>query len=345
MLQTAQRQSKTKKTKPAPPHERFLEAFRWMLLTRTLEEKLVSLYRGGLITGGVYIGKGQEAVSAACGLFLKKGDIFAPLIRDQAGRSAFGEPLLDVTRTYLGSRLGPMRGRDGNIHRGRPQQNQLAMVSHLGAMISVTVGALMAKRFKGEKGFIGMTCIGEGGMQTGAFHEGMNIAAVEQVPLVIVATNNHYAYSTPNDREFACHDLVDRAIGYGFEGYSLDGTDLSACLEVIGGAVKRARAGRPPQLVVASVLRLSGHGEHDDASYVTEEIKREPFARDCLKVAEQTIADLKLADAETLAEWRKEAAAKVDEAIATAQKEAPPEGDKEDWCALSTRDLVDQLEN
>jgi len=343
MLQTAQRQSKTKKTKTTLPHERFLEAFRWMLLTRTLEEKLVSLYRGGLITGGVYIGKGQEAVSVACGLFLKKNDIFAPLIRDQAGRSAFGEPLLDVMRTYLGSRLGPMRGRDGNIHRGRPQENQLAMVSHLGAMISVTVGALMSKRFKGEKGFVGLACIGEGGMQTGAFHEGMNIAAVEQVPLVIVATNNHYAYSTPNDREFACHDLVDRAIGYGFEGYSLDGTDLGACLEVIGGAVKRARAGRPPQLVVASVLRLSGHGEHDDASYVTEEIKREPFARDCLKVAEQTIADLKLVDAETLAQWRKEAVTKVDEAIAAAQKEAPPEGDKEDWCALSKRDLVDDV--
>src|SRR5436190_394605 len=146
MLQTAQRQSKTKKPKPASPHERFLEAFRWMLLTRTLEEKLVSLYRGGLITGGVYIGKGQEAVSAACGLFLQKGDIFAPLIRDQAGRSAFGEPLLDVTRTYLGSRLGPMRGRDGNIHRGRPRDNQLAMVSHLGVMIWLTARLAMALR-------------------------------------------------------------------------------------------------------------------------------------------------------------------------------------------------------
>src|SRR3989441_7171325 len=149
MLQTAQRsaKSKTKKT-PPPPHERFLEAFRWMLLARTLEEKLVSLYRGRLITGGVYIGKGQEAVSVACGLFLQKGDIFGPLIRDQAGRSAFGEPLVDVTRTYLGSRLGPMRGRDGNIHRGRPGDNCLAMISHLGAMIPVTVGTLMAKRFK-----------------------------------------------------------------------------------------------------------------------------------------------------------------------------------------------------
>ncbi len=344
MLQTAQRTAKSKTKKNAPPHDRFLEAFRWMLLARTLEEKLVSLYRGGLISGGVYIGKGQEAVSVACGLFLEKGDIFAPLIRDQAGRSAFGEPLIDVTRTYLGSRLGPMRGRDGNIHRGHPRNNELAMISHLGAMVSVTVGALMAKRFKGEKNFVGLSCIGEGGMQTGAFHEGINIAAVEQVPLVVVATNNHFAYSTPNDREFACHDLVDRAIGYGFEGYGVDGTDLPACLDVIGSAVKRARAGRPPQLVVASVLRLSGHGEHDDASYVPEEVKNQPFARDCLRVAEQTILDLKLLDADTLAQWRKEAAAEVDEAIAAAQKEPAPEADKEDWCAYSIRDLVDHAE-
>src|SRR5713101_5592894 len=344
MLQTAQRGKKTS-AKKAAPHERFLEAFRWMLLARTLEEKLVSLYRGGQITGGVYIGKGQEAVSVACGMFLQKGDIFAPLIRDQAGRSAFGEPIVDVARTYLGSRQGPMRGRDGNIHRGKPGDGQLAMISHLGAMVSVTVGALMAKRFRGEKNFVGLSCIGEGGMQTGSFHEGMNIAAVEQVPLVMVATNNHYAYSTPNDREFACRDLVDRAIGYGFEGYSLDGTDLGACLDVIGSAVKRVRAGRPPQLVVASVLRLSGHGEHDDASYVPEEVKRQPFARDCLKVAEQTIVDLNLVDAETLGKWRKDAIAQVEEAIAAAQQEPAPEGDKEDWCALSNRGLADQPES
>src|SRR5262249_17177923 len=178
MLQTAQRatksRSKKKQAAPSPTspreaaagraapalHERFLEAFRWMLLTRTFEEKLVSLYRGGHITGGVYIGKGQEAVSVACGLFLEKNDIFAPLIRDQAGRSAFGEPLVDVARTYLGSRFGPMRGRDGNIHRGKPGEGQLAMISHLGAMVSVVVGSLMAKRFRGEKNFFGLSCIG-----------------------------------------------------------------------------------------------------------------------------------------------------------------------------------------
>ena len=313
-----------------------------MLLARTLEEKLVSLYRGGLITGGVYIGKGQEAVSVACGLFLQKGDIFAPLIRDQAGRSAFGEPLLDVTRTYLGSRLGPMRGRDGNIHRGHPRKNELAMISHLGAMISVTVGALLAKRFKGEKNFVGLACIGEGGMQTGSFHEGMNIAAVEHVPLVVVATNNHYSYSTPNDRTFACADLVDRAKGYGYEGHTVDGTDLAACLNVIETAVKRARAGRPPQLVVAETLRLAGHGEHDDASYVTDEIKREPFAQDTLQRTEKFILDEGLLDRTALKQMRAEIAAEVEEAVATAQQEDPPQASEEDWCALATRELVDQ---
>jgi acetoin:2,6-dichlorophenolindophenol oxidoreductase subunit alpha len=351
MLQTAQHGKKSKKaaTDKASPqkaevHERFLEAFRWMLTARILEDKLASLYRGGMIVGGVYLGRGQEAVSAACGMFLQKGDVFGPLIRDQAGRSAFGEPLLDVVRTYLGSVKGPMRGRDGNIHRGRPRENQLAMISHLGAMIPVMVGKLMAKRMKGEKGFVGLTTLGEGGMQTGASHEGLNIAAVEQVPLVVVVTNNHWAYSTPNEREFACASLVDRAVGYGYEGHKIDGTDLDQCLEVIETAVKRSRAGRPPQLVVAEVLRLAGHGEHDDASYVTKEIKQERFARDCLKVAEKMIVDLQLIDRETFQSWRGEASAKVEEAITIAQKEPAPDGGAECWCAISTRELADPAE-
>ncbi|CAN5513555.1 thiamine pyrophosphate-dependent dehydrogenase E1 component subunit alpha [soil metagenome] len=341
MLRTAEPLSKSR-SQP-PPHERYLEAFRWMLQTRILEDKLASLYRGGMITGGVYIGRGQEAVSTACGMFLQKGDIFAPLIRDQAGRAAFGEPLLDVARTYLGSKEGPMRGRDGNIHRGRPRHGQLAMISHLGAMIPVVVGNLLAKKMKGETGFVGLTTIGEGGMQTGATHEGMNIAAVEKVPFVLVATNNHFAYSTPNDREFACTDLVDRAPGYGYEGHTVDGTDLTACLDVIGGAVERARAGAPPQLVVAKLLRLAGHGEHDDASYVPPEMRNESFARDSVKYTEQLILENCYADSATLRQWREEIAAEVEEAINTAQCEAAPQASDEDWRALATRELMDQI--
>jgi len=351
MLQTAQHGKKSKKIAPEKAsakkpdvHERFVEAFRWMLLARILEDKLRSLYRGGLIVGGVYLGSGQEAVSAACGMFLdkKKGDVFGPLIRDQAGRFAFGEPLLDPVRTYLGSVKGPMRGRDGNIHRGRPRENQLAMISHLGAMVPVMVGKLLAKRMKGEKGFVGLTTIGEGGMQTGASHEGLNIAAVEQVPLVVVVTNNHWAYSTPNEREFACTSLVDRAIGYGYEGHKIDGTDLNQCLEVIETAVKRARAGRPPQLVVAEVLRLSGHGEHDDASYVPSEMKSQPFAQDPLTRTEKFILEQGLLDAARLKQVRAEIAKEIDEAVTTAQKEDPPHPREEDWRSVSTAELLDR---
>ena len=344
MLQTAQRGKKasSKKAAPkAPVHERFLEAFRWMLLARLLEDKLASLYRGGMIVGGVYLGRGQEAVSAACGMFLQKGDVFGPLIRDQAGRSAFGEPLLDVVRTYLGSVKGPMRGRDGNIHRGRPRENQLAMISHLGAMIPVMVGKLLAKRMKGEKGFVGLTTLGEGGMQTGASHEGLNIAAVEQVPLVVVVTNNHWAYSTPNEREFGCANLVDRAVGYGYEGHKIDGTDLNQCLEIIETAVKRARAGRPPQLVVAEVLRLAGHGEHDDASYVPAEMKNQPFAQDPVERTEKFILEKGLLDRDALQQIRAEIAKQVDEAVATAQQEEAPHPREEDWRATSTDTLID----
>jgi len=170
--------------------ERYLTAYRWMLLARISEDKVATLYRGGKIIGGVFLGKGQEALSASIGMALLDGDVFAPLIRDQAGRLAFGEDLLDGFRTYLGSRLGPMRGRDGNIHRGRPREGLFAMISHLGAMIPAVAGSLLARRMKGQTGSVGAVCIGEGGTSTGAFHEGVNLAAIERLPLVVVVANN-----------------------------------------------------------------------------------------------------------------------------------------------------------
>ncbi|MDB6154423.1 MAG: acoA 2 [Chthoniobacteraceae bacterium] len=310
-----------------------------MLLARLVEEKIASLYRGGKIFGGVFVSKGQEALSVAIGSSLRKGDIFAPLIRDQAGRLAFGEPLLDCLRTYLGSRLGPMRGRDGNVHRGRPKEGMLPMISHLGAMIPAVAGCLMARRFRGIEGTVGATCIGDGGTSTGAFHEAMNLAAVERLPLVMVVANNQYAYSTPNSRQFVCRDLVDKAAGYGIEGHSVDATDLGACLKTLGHAVDRARAGHGPQLVIGSLLRLAGHGEHDDAHYVDPALKESALGRDCLKVAEQHILSSKWAAESTLLDWNEEAQKQIDDAVALTIREPLPDPNQEDWCALATRHL------
>ena len=321
--------------------ERYLGAFRWMLLARAFEEKLASLYRGGKVIGGVFLSKGQEALSAALGTALRKGDIYAPLIRDAAGRFAFGETLLDAARTIVGSRLGPMRGREGNIHRGKPREGYYAMISHLGVMVSTVAGGLVARRFKGVKDVVGATCIGDGGTSTGSFHEGLNMAAVEKLPLVVVVANNQYAYSTPTSEQYACGDLVDRAIGYGVRGHKIDGTDPQACFDVVGEAVARARAGEGPQMVVADLLRLVGHGEHDDAHYVNHALKVSPIGRDCLDVARTQIGAAGWMTPSQIDTLREQLQAEVESAFATALREPLPDPNLEDWRALATESLAE----
>jgi pyruvate dehydrogenase E1 component alpha subunit/2-oxoisovalerate dehydrogenase E1 component alpha subunit len=289
------------------------------------------------------LGKGQEAISSAVGTMLKPGDLFGPLIRDQAGRLAFGEPIIDVFRTYFGSRTGPTLGRDGNVHRGRPREGYFPMISHLGALISVVAGALIARRFKGDRTAIGATTIGDGGTSTGAFHEAINMAAVEKLPLVLVISNNRYAYSTPNSRQFACSDLVDRARGYGLEGYTMDGTDLGDCLEVVAHATDRARSGHGPQMVVGSCLRLSGHGEHDDAFYVDKSLFQTTLGRDCLRVAESYLREREWADEALLEIWRKNAKQHVEEAVAGAQREPLADPSDETWCPYATPRIAEAL--
>ncbi len=318
-----------------------LAAYHFMLRARQLDDKFAALYRAGKIHGGVFLGRGQEALSAAVGVSLKKTDVFAPLIRDAAGRLAFGETIEDAVRNYLGSALGPMRGRDGNVHRGKPLEGYFPMISHLGAMISVVNGALFARRMKGITGTVGATCLGDGATSTGAFHEALNQAAVEQLPLVLILADNQYAYSTPTSRQFVCADLADKAAGYGVAAHSVDGTDLAACLKTVGAAVGGARAGEGPQLVVAKLLRLCGHGEHDDSNYVDPKLKNSPLGRDCLKVAEELLVREKWADAADLARWRHEITGEIEEAVARVRREPAPDPYDEKWLAISSQHLTD----
>jgi len=319
--------------------ESHLAAYRFMLCARLLDDKFAALYRAGKIQGGVFLGRGQEALSAAIGVSLKKTDVFAPLIRDGAGRLAFGESVLDAVRTFLGSSLGPMRGRDGNVHRGKPRDGYLPMISHLGAMVSVVNGMLLARRFKKISGAVGAACLGEGATSTGSFHEALNQAAVEKLPLVLIVANNQYAYSTPAARQFACEDLADKAAGYGVGAHSVDATDLTECLKVIGDAVAQARSGQGPQLVVARLLRLCGHGEHDDAGYIIPELKNSPLGRDCLKVAEEILLNQNWTEAAQLAVWRSNIIQEIEEAVAQVQREPAPDPFTEEWRAIASEHL------
>jgi pyruvate dehydrogenase E1 component alpha subunit/2-oxoisovalerate dehydrogenase E1 component alpha subunit len=217
------------------------------------------------------------------------------------------------------------------------------MISHLGSTVSVVNGALMARRLQRKTGAVGAACMGEGGTSTGAFHEALNQAAVERLPLVVVVADNQYAYSTPNSRQFACNSLVDRAAGYGMKGHSVDGTDLSACLQTLQSAVEAARKGGGPQLVVASLLRLCGHGEHDDAHYIDPKLKASSLGRDCLAVAEKRLQTLGWASESDIRIWQNEAAQSVDEAVSQVQREPAPNPFAEDWRALASKQYCEGL--
>jgi TPP-dependent pyruvate/acetoin dehydrogenase alpha subunit len=211
-------------------------------------------------------------------------------------------------------------------------------------MISVVNGLLMVRKLHKKEGHVGAACAGDGATSTGAFHEALNQAAVERLPLVLVVANNQFAYSTPNHRQFACRDLADRAIGYGVAAHSVDGTNLEECLSVLSTAVSKAREGGGPQMVVGSLLRLCGHGEHDDAHYIDDQMKKTLLGRDCLKLAEERILREGWADANGIKALRQEVTLEVEEAVAKVQREPAPDPYRENWCALASRHLSELFE-
>jgi TPP-dependent pyruvate/acetoin dehydrogenase alpha subunit len=244
-----------------------------MLLQRYAEERIMALYRQGRIAGSVYTGYQQEAVAAGAGLALGPDDVVCPLNREQACHYARGVSVADLFRNFLGKGTGPTRGRDGNMHFGRPEIGVFPLVSMLGDLVPVTVGAALAFKRRGESR-VALTFIGDGQFSTGDVHEGLNLAGVLRVPAVFVIQNNHYAYSTPTERQMVNTNLSERVEG----GWSIpcarvDGTDAIAVYETVRAAVERARANGGPQAVEALSLRGHGHAAHDDARYVPDELR------------------------------------------------------------------------
>lgn len=310
-------------------------AYRAMVMARAFDTKISALYKAGKIFGGVFLGRGHEAVAACEAVFLTRGeDVYNPFIREQAGRCAWGDSVLESARSYLGSIEGRMRGRDSNVHWGFPELGNPAPISHLGAMVSVVAGMMLAKRFKGETGRVGVACIGDGTTSVGATHEAVNLIAVEKLPVVIVVTNNQFAYSTPNSQEFAA-DLMDRGRGYGLTCHECDGTDFMATLATMQRAISAARAGEGPQWVVANTLRMCGHGEHDDAAYIPEEVKAAYADKEPLAVARRQMLEAGWITEAEAAAWDDECRDEVQRLVAQAQREKTPNPADEDWCATS----------
>jgi TPP-dependent pyruvate/acetoin dehydrogenase alpha subunit len=304
--------------------ERF-ELLRLMLLQRLFEERVLALYRQGRVPGSVYSGRGQEAVAAGAGLALAPADVVAPLNRELACHFARGVTAADAFRNFLGKGTGPTRGRDGNMHFGAPQDGVFPLVSMLGDLVPVVVGAALAFKRRGEPR-VALTFLGEGGFSVGDTHEGLNLAGLWQVPVVLVIQSNRYSYSTPVSRQMVNTNIAQRVYGgWSIPAERVDGTDALAVLDAVRAAVERARSGNGPQAIEALSVRMQGHAAHDDARYVPAGM-REEFA-ERFDPVERLAARLALdgVDDDEIAASRAGAAADV--AAGLAEAEAAPEPD------------------
>src|SRR5437868_6292853 len=244
-----------------------LELYYWMRLTRTLEERLVALYRQTKVVGGLFRSLGQEADAVGSTFALEGRDIMSPLIRNLGAMLVKGATPVEVLKQYMAKGDSPTRGRELNIHFGDLDRGFIGQISPLGDMLPVMAGVTLTFKMRGEDR-VGLVFIGDGATSTGAFHEGINFAAVQRCPLVVIVENNGYAYSTPTHKQTAAKEFVDKAIGYGVPGEQADGNDVLAVYGVTKRAVDRARSGGGVTLIELLTYRRKGHAEHDNQSYV-----------------------------------------------------------------------------
>lgn len=303
-----------------------LELYRYMRLTRTLEERLVALYRQTKVVGGLFRSLGQEADAVGSAYALEQRDVLSPLIRNLGSMLVKGATPLEVLRQYMAKGDSPTRGRELNIHFGdTDRRNFIGQISHLGDMVPVMAGVTLSFKMKGEDR-VGLVYVGDGATSTGAFHEGINFAAVQRCPLVVIVENNGYAYSTPMHRQTAAQQFVDKAVGYGIVGVQADGNDVLATYDVTKEAVDRARAGGGVTLVELMTYRRKGHAEHDNQSYQPpEEIQRWAEENDPLDRYLRVLRDALKVPAAEIAAIDAEVAALVDEATDEAERSPMPE--------------------
>jgi pyruvate dehydrogenase E1 component alpha subunit/2-oxoisovalerate dehydrogenase E1 component alpha subunit len=309
-----------------PEQQRVL--YRHLLLTRLLEERMVSLYRQGKTTGGLFRCLGQEATAVGTAFALEEGDLLIPVIRDLGATLVRGARPVDILRQVMTKADAPARGRDGFLHFCLPDRGLYSGIAMLGTAVPVLAGMVLADRFLGRR-TVGMTYLGEGGTSTGAFHEGINLASVRKLPLVVVLEFNRYSYSTPSEMQCGAATLADKAAGYGVASAIVDGNDVLAVVEAARRAVAHARGGHGPYLLECKTYRRKGHAEHDGQAYVdaaelAEWARRDPIARFERQLDESGVLDAAAREA-----VRAEIEAQLDAAVAEAEASPSPVPDPE----------------
>ena len=304
---------------PALTNRQRLDLYRWMRLTRTLDDTMVSMWKQGRGLGGTFSGRGHEAISVSMAMALGPDDVIAPMHRDVGAYLVRGMTPARVFGNLLGRETGPSGGRDANLHgMGDLSLGILGYVSHIPQQIPLSLGVAMSFKYRGEPR-VALTVCGDGGTTTGPYHESLNMAALYGAPLVLIVENNQYAYSTPLRQQMANFAIVERAAGYGLSARSEDGNDVEAMFRSIKAAVDQARAGDGPTVIEARTMRMLGHAIHDGAEYVPRELLEEWEARDPVLGYRRRLLDEERAAPDRLDEIDAWAATEIEQAVAEAE--------------------------
>ena len=305
--------------------DQLLQLFYNLKLVRTFEDNLARLSLQGKILGGVYLGRGQEAIGVGTTFGLRPDDIVSPIHRDMGVFLLKGMPMRRLLCQIMGRKEGPSKGKDSWSHTGDMKYNILASSSMLGSSVPIACGAAMAVQMEG-KDSVAVTYFGEGSTARGDIHEGMNMAAIYKLPVILICENNYWAYSTPLEREAADTNLAKRASSYGRDGVVVDGNDILAVYEVTQAAIDHARRGLGPTFIECRTFRMAGHSLHDQDSYrAKDDIKAWEYKDPIVRYREWLVEHYRMTNDE---EQRMQE--KIDAEIADARKYADgqpyPEG-------------------
>jgi TPP-dependent pyruvate/acetoin dehydrogenase alpha subunit len=315
MATTRARRKTGSKGEPVESRDKqlLLRIFETMVMTRAVEDRMVSMYRSGDLLGSLYTGHWHEAISVGTASALRQDDFLAPIHRDLGAHLWRGMDPAQVMASFMGKATSPTGGRDGTLHYGRLDLNIYNLPSHIPDNYPVALGFAFAFQYREQDG-VSLAYCGDGSTSEGNFHESLNIAAAMKLPAIFVVENNQYAYSTPVRLQSAVKEYAVKAQAYGMPGVTVDGTDVLAVYDATSEAVARARAGEGPSLIEGVTMRMHGHAEHDPADYVPREMLEEWQKRDPVALFENVLLEHGIIDEETASKTREAARQKAIEA-------------------------------
>jgi acetoin:2,6-dichlorophenolindophenol oxidoreductase subunit alpha len=304
--------------------ETFIEIYYFMCLTRAMEDRTRTLFLQGRVVGGVYTAQGHEATTVGAAMTLHDGDCIVPQHRDLGMHLVRGGSPRAMMCQWLARGNSPTLGRDGQMHIGDMHHGIVPMISMLGESLPVACGVALTMKIR-KRSTIVMASCGDGATNTGAFHEALNFASVQKLPIVFIIENNGYAYSTPGYKQFAIQNLSDRALAYGMPGENVDGNDVTAVMKAVERATAHARSGKGPALVECKTFRVRGHSEADKADYVPQELRAEWLAKDPIKRFEEYLTKKNILTEAKKAEIEVQVKAVVNDAVSFADQSPTPD--------------------